>query len=253
MKDIIDLYNNAYKNFTPDYFVPSNMGKIDHYLQENTQTLRDFLSKYKDQFDLDFKFQSSSCLELGCGIGSLSFFLEQSFHSVTALDFSPLAIAHAKTLKSMKSSHVKFLTEDITQESLALEEEFDFIIDSHLFHCLTDEGERRRYVENIKSALAENGVLILETMVFNPELRFPIGYSYDEHKTLWIDEPENNRLIPIRKISTAREIEAFFLECGLKIEYLFYHNELSFCPYPDFPNHPIEQLPKTLRLCMRLA
>ena len=248
MKEIRDLYNNAYRKFTPDFINPENMKKIDLYMELNTETLRQFIKNYEEQFNLEFEFNSSSCLELGCGLGSLSFFLESKFDNYTGVDISSLAIAAAKQMAEIKNSNIDFQVLDVCSEIGPFQKKnYEIIIDSHLLHCLTKDEDRISYIKNMKKLLAPNGRFFLETMVFQPKMRFPVGYFFDEYKTLWVDSKDLN--YPYRKILYAREIEEFLLEQGLKIEYLYFHHELSFCPCPDDKDFKLEYGPKTLRIC----
>lgn len=239
-----ELYDEAYKKFTPAYLIPENIAQIDQYLKENSSSLVDFVTQYRNQFSLHSYMQQSDCLEIGCGLGSVSFEVEAFFKSVTALDFSALAITAAKSIKSLKNSSVDFVLGDACD--FHIDAQFPVILDSHLYHCLSDTKDRRNYLENVKKALAPGGKFFIETMVFHPQLEFPMEYFYDENKTLWKGDA------PIRSIKTSLEIERELQDAGLKIEYLYYHSELSFCPYPEYPDYPFDLLPKTLRICTTL-
>lgn len=240
-----ELYNEAYKKFTPDFINPQNMAQIEQYLKANSDSLMNFLKEYRIQFDSELDMAKSSCLEYGCGIGAASFELEKMFFSVSSLDISELAIAAAKQIGSMKTSKAHFIVADACYYQSSAS--FDYIVDSHLLHCLSDERDRQQYLKNIQGNLKKTGKVFLETMVFSPKLEFPIEYFYDENKTLWKGE------VPIRKIKTSREIEGELISAGLKIEYLYYHSELSFCPFDEYPHFPSTALPKVLRICATLA
>jgi hypothetical protein len=47
-------------------------------------------------------------------------------------------------------------------------------------------------------------------------------------------------------------IEEEFKKAGMKINYLFFHNELSFNVFDDYQNYPLEFLPKTIRMSVSL-
>lgn len=233
--------------FTPEYLNSDNMEKVNSFLEQNAESIKAFITDYKNQFELDYKFSTSSCLELGCGIGSLSFFLETLFHSVKGIDISSLAIASAKSIAQMKNSYLDFCVADLCSKEFDLYQKFDFIIDSHLFHCIIEDEKRKNYFKNIKKHLTPGGKIMIETMVFQPKMQFPIGHFYDENKTLWVDNEYQH--YPIRKILHAKEIEQFILDQGCTIEYFFYHNELSFHPFDHSMDYPEQYCPKTLRIC----
>lgn len=240
-----DIYNNAYKKFTPEFVSSQNLVKLDEYMQNNSASLVDFLSKFREQFSLERQMKSSQCLELGCGIGSLSFELEKYFQEVKAIDISNLAIANAKSIQGFKKSHVEFLCMD----AMSLQEKikYDFIIDSHLLHCLVNDADRQMYFRSVKNLLKKGGKFLIETMIFNPEIEIPLNYFYDENRVLWKDN------IAFRKLNESSQIENELLEAGLKIEYFYYHSELSFLVFEDYPHISHDKLPKTLRICTTLV
>lgn len=242
-----ELYNIAYKQFTPDFIQDKNISKIDRILLENSESLVDFIQKYKDQFAMDFT--SMGCLEIGCGIGSLSHQLAGRFASYHAVDFSELAIFAAKEINKFKNSQIEFSVVDVCQDSM--EQKFDIIIDSHLFHCLTDLDDREKYLEFVKYHLAEGGIFLMECMTFQNRLQTPVGYSFDENYTLW--KEIDTEMHPVRSIRESRDIEQEIIANGLPINYLYYHNELSFQVFDDYENYPVEFLPKTIRLSAKLG
>lgn len=245
-----DLYNSAYSKFTPDYIKTENISKINSYLNINSESLIDYFSKYTDQFDLEFLLRDMSCLELGCGVGSLSFFLVDKFETFLACDYSDLAIATANDIAKLKQITVDFNTLDVCS-TMQLEKKYDFIIDSHLLHCLTSKVDRAKYLEFIKNHLTQSGICLFETMAFQPDLQIPVGYSFDKDKTLLKDI--KGKMIPIRSIYDSRTIEQEFSDAGLKINYLYFHNELSFNPFDDYPDYPTRFSPKTIRLSAQLS
>jgi SAM-dependent methyltransferase len=245
-----DLYNNAYSRFTPDYIQVNNISKINDFLKENSESLEDFFDKYCNQFDLEHKVRQSSCLELGCGIGSLSYFLKNKFYNYTGVDNSGLAISTAKEIAILKKESLDLRLFDVCSGE-SLDEKFDFIIDSHLYHCLTTKEERQSYLEFIKNHLSTDGIFLLETMAFQPKLQVPVGYHFDSKYVLSKDF--KGCIIPIRSIFPSVMIEEEFANAGMKINYLYFHNELSFNVFDDYINYSIDYLPKTIRLSVSLG
>ena len=64
-----NIYDDAYDSFTPDFINKENLSKINSYLDENTESLRDFIDKFMVQFDYQYNWKEMSVLEVGCGIG----------------------------------------------------------------------------------------------------------------------------------------------------------------------------------------
>jgi SAM-dependent methyltransferase len=244
-----DLYNKAYSRFTPDYIQVNNISKINDFLKENSESLVDFFEKYCDQFDLEHKVRQNSCLELGCGIGSLSFYLKSKFYDYTGVDYSSLAISTAKEISILKNEQLDLKLFDVCSgENLG--QKYDFIIDSHLYHCLTTSKERNSYIEFIKKHLSDEGVFLLETMAFQPKLQVPVGYDFNSHYIL--SKEIEGASIPIRSIFPSVMIEEEFRKAGMKINYLFFHNELSFNVFDDYQDYPLDFLPKTIRMSVSL-
>lgn len=250
MQTETDLYNKAYSKFTPDYIQLNNISKINEYFRQNSESLTRFFDQYCEQFDLGWKTHEMSCLELGCGIGSLSYYLNSQFSKFVALDHSSLAISTAKDICQLKEEYVDFQLFDVCSD-LELDDKYQFIVDSHLFHCLTKAEDRKAYINFIKKHLSEDGYFLLETMAFHPKIQVPVGYDFSEDYVL--SKNFEGSSIPIRSIKPSRSLEEEFKEAGLVINYLYYHNELSFDVFEEYENYPLDFLPKTIRLSARLS
>jgi len=95
-------------------------------------------------------------LEIACGEGYHSIFLASSGFKVTALDRSPLAIRYAKQHAKEANVEVEFLVKDY-RDLYKFSGTFDFIFDWRFLHEITDEKERREYVQNIARLLDKEG------------------------------------------------------------------------------------------------
>jgi 2-polyprenyl-3-methyl-5-hydroxy-6-metoxy-1,4-benzoquinol methylase len=94
---------------------------------------------------------SGSVLDIGSGLGDNSIHLASTGLDVTGIDSAPTAVQTAKERAAAANVQVEFAVADAT--SLAgFEDRFDTILDSGLYHCLTDE-QRTDYV----AALARVG------------------------------------------------------------------------------------------------
>lgn len=85
-------------------------------------------------------------LDVGCGAGDNAIFLTSRGHTVTAIDGSATVIEQARA----KSQAVNFVVGDAT-ELAGLTNEFDTVVDSALYHCLS-ETQRLQYMRSLHRA-----------------------------------------------------------------------------------------------------
>ncbi|HZZ29012.1 MAG TPA: class I SAM-dependent methyltransferase [Pirellulales bacterium] len=98
---------------------------------------------------------SGSVLDTGCGTGDNALFFAQQGCQVTGVDFLEEPIQRAKKKASQRGINATFLVQDALQLS-KLNQQFDNIIDSGLFHVFSDE-DRMRYVAELAKVLKPNG------------------------------------------------------------------------------------------------
>ncbi len=98
-------------------------------------------------------------LELGCGIGRFSRYLAQQGIRATAVDFSQVAIAKAKSRAARDAVKPTYLVGDVTNLE-GVEGPFDFSFDVGCFHCLQPEGQRK-YASEISRLLAPGGTHLI--------------------------------------------------------------------------------------------
>jgi 2-polyprenyl-3-methyl-5-hydroxy-6-metoxy-1,4-benzoquinol methylase len=91
--------------------------------------------------------------------------LLKGFSRLAVLDISSMALECARQRLAGKAVQVEWLVADITR----FEPEHDFALwhDRAVFHFLTAEHERQRYIEVLKSALQDGGYLILATFALD--------------------------------------------------------------------------------------
>ncbi len=244
-----NIYDDAYDSFTPDFINKENLSKINSYLDENTESLRDFIDKFMVQFDYQYNWKEMSVLEVGCGIGSLTRYVKHHFQDYYGIDFSSLAIANANSISEIKGENNHFKVFDITSNN-KLEEMFDLIVDSHLLHCLKNKQERSNYFTFVKNHLKKGGVFLAETMAFHTGIEFPFEYEYKSDFTLWRNSNESNKSFCIRSILPSHNLEAELQESGLRIKTYFFHNELCFNLFSEYKSYPAEKLPKVIRFSL---
>jgi len=102
--------------------------------------------------------QPSRAIDLGCGEGDNAIFLAQHGFQVTAVDFSPAAIAKAKTKARDAGVEVDFVIDDLTQLA-KVSGHFDLLVDYGTFDDLSTK-DRAAYVDQVRS-LAKPGAKFL--------------------------------------------------------------------------------------------
>lgn len=245
------MYNKSYEKFTPDY-LEDNFEEVKKFALENVDTLKKFFENYCEQFNFPLKNKEDvRILDLGCGIGGLSLYLAKRGFDVSSLDISSLALTILESLFNEEGVAFKTYCSDVTKKDLRLNEKFDLIIDSHLLHCLTSPLDRERYFSFVKNHLDIEGKYLLETMAYHSKIQTPVGYSFDDNYSLWQNIDKNE--VEVRKILPSIELENEILNSGLKIHYLYYHSELSFNVFTDYPTYPVQYLPKTIRIGASLS
>jgi len=108
---------------------------------------------------------SGAVLDAGCGTGDTALFLAGRGCKVTGIDFIEEPIQQAKRKAAEQGISATFLLKD----ALTLKdwtERFDNVIDSGLFHVLSNE-DGCRYVEGLATVLKPGGLLFL--MCFSDE------------------------------------------------------------------------------------
>jgi 2-polyprenyl-3-methyl-5-hydroxy-6-metoxy-1,4-benzoquinol methylase len=91
--------------------------------------------------------------------------LLKGFSRVAVLDISPTALECAQQRLCEKASQVEWLQADVTQ--FQPPHRFTLWHDRAVFHFLTDESDRQRYIEVLKSTLQEGGYLLLATFALD--------------------------------------------------------------------------------------
>jgi 2-polyprenyl-3-methyl-5-hydroxy-6-metoxy-1,4-benzoquinol methylase len=126
-------------------------------------------------------------LDLGCGTGSSAFMIARHGLLVTGIDISETAISMANELGLKQNLQINFLVGDVLSLD-QLDEKFDLIYDSHCFHCIVFDEDRRKVLMAVKNSLNKEGIFILDTMAMS-ESYDPIDsmetLRFDNEYILW--------------------------------------------------------------------
>lgn len=96
-------------------------------------------------------------LDIGCGRGENAIMLAMSGFDVTGIDLIEDAISDAKAKAIERHIKVSFVAGDVLHmDRLFMKGEFDIVIDSGLFHVMTDE-ERPVFVRQVHRVLKAGG------------------------------------------------------------------------------------------------
>ncbi len=108
--------------------------------------------------------RGKSALDLGCGTGTTAFILARYGFSTMGVDISETALEIGRSLACQQNLEIQFVVGDALDLKF-ISQNFDFIYDSHLLHCIVFEEDRNKVFSKIRSALSANGIFILDTMV----------------------------------------------------------------------------------------
>ena len=134
----------------------------------------DAVSWYADRLDTSLELIEKNCLQkensiidIGSGRSSLVDDLcNRGYNNLTLLDISEEAISQTLNRLGKLPVSIKTIIGNIskitTQENL-----YDLWHDRAVFHFLTEESQRNKYVQNLKRSLKKNGIAIIAT--FGPD------------------------------------------------------------------------------------
>lgn len=101
-----------------------------------------------------------SIIDVGGGVSVLVDFLcQDGFTNLSVLDISANALADAKKRLGDLSKNIKWIESDITE--FCPSHQFSLWHDRAVFHFLTEESDRKKYVNALSQALKEEGHLII--------------------------------------------------------------------------------------------
>ena len=129
---------------------------------------RDEVSWFREHLDTSLRMivdtrvgKDAAIIDVGGGNSTLvDDLLQAGYVDISVLDISSNAIAHSQDRLGVRADDVNWIVADITSVNLP-EGHFDVWHDRAVFHFLTDEQDRSRYVELAKRSLKVGGHIIV--------------------------------------------------------------------------------------------
>ncbi len=165
-----------------------------------------------------------TALDLGCGTGPTSQTLHDLGFKTTGIDISPTAIELAQKLAREMGKEIQFEVADV----LTYQKKFDFIYDSHCFHCIVLKEDRKNFLSTIKMNLLQGGVAFIDTMVWKEGYQSDLDtLRFDKDFILWHPTKDSSRegcelyegkwWCPQRRIYPASIVIDEINQAGLKV------------------------------------
>jgi SAM-dependent methyltransferase len=150
------------------------VGKQQHWETIYRQKGAAEVSWYRPHLEHSLRFIEDSgigatgeIIDVGGGASTLvDDLLERGYRNLTVLDLSAAAIDEVRERLGARAPQVTWLVGDVTKIDLP-RHRYDFWHDRAVFHFLTDEDSRRRYVKAVRHALKPNGHIVVAT--YGPE------------------------------------------------------------------------------------
>ena len=142
----------------------------DHWNEVYSTKPRERLGWYKARLHLSLDWINGlglTCndriIDIGAGASTLvDDLIDQGHKAITALDISESALTAVRERLGDKSDGVEWIVGDIVEVSLS-RRDFALWHDRAAFHFLTDEDERRVYVDRLRRSLQPGGHVIIGT------------------------------------------------------------------------------------------
>lgn len=138
-------------------------------ISDNNFTYFLILKKIKQAFNY-FNNRKLSVLDIGCGVGTIGFYIAEKGHTFLGIDISERAISIAKEYKKIsRSKNTFFILGDV--QSTIIRQKFDMVICTEVIEHLEKDEEM---IKRINRLLKRNGILLLSTPSKNAPL-FKLG------------------------------------------------------------------------------
>jgi SAM-dependent methyltransferase len=146
------------------------MDNKDHWEKVYGSKAPDAVSWYAPHLETSLKLihqaadgKGSAVIDIGGGESTLvDDLIADGYQDISVLDISQKAIDVAKTRIGRPAEKVHWYCDDITQATLP-QNYFDVWHDRAVFHFLTEEPQRVKYVEQVKRSVKHGGHVIMST------------------------------------------------------------------------------------------
>lgn len=133
------------------------------WYQERPLTSINLVEKYTTD-------KSESIIDVGEGNSNLASELEKlNFHNLSVLDISEASINRAKEKLGTKSDKINWYVDNILEFESTIP--FDIWHDRAVFHFVTDENQKKSYIQKIIQNTSKKGILILATFSLEGPLK----------------------------------------------------------------------------------
>lgn len=146
------------------------MQNKDHWEQVYSTKASDSVSWFQAHAEMSMRLiresglgHDAAIIDVGAGASTLvDDLLDDGYRHVTILDLSAAALAETQQRLGMRSSSVQWRVVDITLADFE-PHSFDIWHDRAVFHFLTTDEDRRKYVHQVLRALKPGGHVIMAT------------------------------------------------------------------------------------------
>lgn len=165
------------KNTFYDTYHKKNNNALYHSIINENNFTYFYTLKYLKKVLAMFGLKQLEVLDLGCGVGTIDFYLAQKGYQVTGIDISKDAIDICNAVKKeFKFENTEFFHGDV--QKTYFKKKFDFIICSEVIEHVEDDTG---LLETILTLLNPGGVLLLTTPSLSAPL-YKLGFlrSFDQ-------------------------------------------------------------------------
>ena len=137
--------------------------------------------------------KNTSILDIGCGTGREALRLFEFCREIVCIDISESMLKIFKSrLKSVKTNNITIIKADML--NFKLNQEFDLIIlPFRVFQALTSNGQRTKFLKNVKKYMSKNSVLIIQ--MFEPNDQYLANYKNLNRLDTEFHDTKNNVLL----------------------------------------------------------
>lgn len=161
----MSMMNTNKTKFYDQYHDENRNRKYSSLISDNNFTYF-YTQKYVKKVLALLEKQDLEVLDLGCGVGTIDFYLAQKGHTVTGIDISPDAINICNAVKKQFDfKNTQFVQGDV--QKTVFKKKFDLIICSEVIEHVEDDAG---LLHTISGLLKNEGILLLTTPSLNAPL-----------------------------------------------------------------------------------